>query len=263
MWMATDDGGLVAVTYGPSRVTAKVATGVEATITQETEYPFEGTIHFTVDVTSAERFPLTFRIPAWADETSLTIDGETYHPQAGTLHRVDRIWHSRDCVILSLPMKIRTERRYKDAVAVLRGPLYFALKIGGDYRQLRHYFKGSADWEIRPTTTWNVGLVLDTENPEKSFQLRRNPIQVLPFVGQGEPVFMPGAEDFTDWDKEEPVVLTARARVIPEWGMDPKWASAADPPESPVRVDGKDFEVELIPYGCSRLRIAEFPVIRP
>lgn len=36
-------------------------------------------------------------------------------------------------------------------------------------------------------------------------------------------------------------------------------ASAAQVPLSPVRSDSPEETVELIPYGCSRLRIAEFP----
>jgi DUF1680 family protein len=67
MWMATNDNGLAAVSYGPSVVTAKVAKGKEVTITEETNYPFNGLITFTISTEKPVKFPLEFRIPGWAD----------------------------------------------------------------------------------------------------------------------------------------------------------------------------------------------------
>jgi len=39
LWMATNDNGLAAVAYGPSRVTAQVGNHDEVTILEETDYP--------------------------------------------------------------------------------------------------------------------------------------------------------------------------------------------------------------------------------
>ena len=44
MWMATNDNGLALVAYGPSVVKAKVGKGNEVTITEETDYPFKGSV---------------------------------------------------------------------------------------------------------------------------------------------------------------------------------------------------------------------------
>ena len=49
MWMATHDNGLVAAAYGPSEVTAKVSDGSEVTITEDTDYPFDGKIVFRMN----------------------------------------------------------------------------------------------------------------------------------------------------------------------------------------------------------------------
>jgi hypothetical protein len=38
-------------------------------------------------------------------------------------------------------------------------------------------------------------------------------------------------------------------------------ASAADITVSPVAVDTPETIVELIPYGCTRLRLSEFPLV--
>ena len=57
MWMATPDGGLAAVAYGPSTVTAEVGPGARVTITETTEYPFAGSIRMSVWHGNALRFP--------------------------------------------------------------------------------------------------------------------------------------------------------------------------------------------------------------
>ena len=43
--MITDS---IAVAYGPSTVRAKVGKGEEVTITEETDYPFDGTVRFRI-----------------------------------------------------------------------------------------------------------------------------------------------------------------------------------------------------------------------
>jgi len=54
--------------------------------------------------------------------------------------------------------------------------------------------------------------------------------------------------------------ISLQGKVIPEWQMHPTWPNADDPPDNP-EVQGENVKIELIPYGCSRLRIAEFPVL--
>ena len=56
------------------------------------------------------------------------------------------------------------------------------------------------------------------------------------------------------------MVLKVKARRIPQWGMN--GSSAGEVPQSPVHTDSPETLVELIQYGCSRLRIAEFPTVQ-
>ena len=55
------------------------------------------------------------------------------------------------------------------------------------------------------------------------------------------------------------MVLKVRGRLIPSWGL--RAHSADAPPSSPVETDQPIADLELIPYGCARLRLTEFPIV--
>jgi DUF1680 family protein len=66
--MATADGGIALVAYGPCSASAQVADRVTASLVEETEYPFDGTVRLRLSLPRSARFPLMLRIPAWASE---------------------------------------------------------------------------------------------------------------------------------------------------------------------------------------------------
>ncbi len=246
MWMATPDQGLAAVAYGPNRVTAKVGeAGDEVTIVQETDYPFAGEIRLTVRTAQPAAFPLHLRIPHWADGAKLVVAGQEMPTKAGEFAIVNRTWKTGDVVELMLPMNLRTERRYNDAVSILRGPLYFSLRIGEKWTKLKSYHDTLpvADWQIESTTPWNFGLQIDPANPDASIQATTRKPGKVPF----------------DTDAA-PVVLKVRGKPIPGWQLEHH--SAGETPVSPIATDAPVTDLELIPYGSTRLRITEFPVVR-
>jgi hypothetical protein len=63
------------------------------------------------------------------------------------------------------------------------------------------------------------------------------------------------------------VVATARARKIPSWRLDAGWAAEIAPPDSawadPTRriTNQPEETVTLIPYGCTNIRVTEFPTL--
>jgi hypothetical protein len=67
----------------------------------------------------------------------------------------------------------------------------------------------------------------------------------------------PGKTPFAQ--NSAPVVLKVKGRAIPGWVLVSN--SAGETPSSPVVSNQPDTELELIPYGSTRLRITEFPVI--
>jgi hypothetical protein len=263
LWMATPDNGVCAALYSANEVRLKVGNGAQVQFKEETHYPFEDTIRFALTTKDPVTFPLYLRLPAWCEAPELSLNDARTEVQArgGKFVRIEREWKNGDVVTLRLPMKlsIRKWTQNHDSASVNYGPLTFSLKIGERYE--RHdsiktaigdskWQKGAdpskwPSYEILPTTPWNYGLVLNEDDPAKSFNVKAGnwPVNDFPFT--------------TD---DAPIVITAKAKKIPEWDLD-RYGLCAVLQDSPVLSDEPIETVSLIPMGCARLRISAFPVV--
>lgn len=264
MWMATNDNGLAVVAYGPSIVRAKVGKGKEVVITEETSYPFTGSVRFSIATTETVKFPVELRIPGWADSVTIKYKNESVVVKGKTTFKLNEKWRNGDQITLEFPMDIRTEKRYNNSLSVLRGPLYYSLRIEKEFKSVKiNYdnfaYKGSVDWEITASSPWNYGLLIDKQNVTRGFKITENGVGKYPFSDTGDMIWSADSSKYITSTTEAPVVIRARGILIPEWIMENN--SAAIPPKSPVKPVGDPVIIKLVPYGCAKLRITEFPVM--
>ncbi|HPC99098.1 MAG TPA: glycoside hydrolase family 127 protein [Bacteroidales bacterium] len=266
MWMATNDNGLVAVAYGPSSVTAKVGRkGKIVTVTEETGYPFRENIRFIIKTEGKIRFPIYLRIPGWAGSYTLSYKGKIINiKNSPGIFEINEKWSPGDEILLQIPMNVRTERRFNNSMSVLRGPLYFALRIDKEYKSVKlnydnYGYIGSVDWEIYPRSDWNYALFADPDNPEKSFEVTENSISAWPFADTGDMIWSADSSKYYRFPGEPPVIIRSLGVKLQDWGMTDN--SASPPPLSPVKSHDQPESVTLVPYGSARLRITEFPVV--
>ena len=173
---ATPDNGLAAILYNACKAKVKVGNGTEVTIQEQTNYPFEETIRFTLTTPENVTFPLYLRIPSWCKNASITVNGEKLNADliAGKYARITREWSDADEIVLTVPMEInyRQWQVNKNSVSVDYGPLSLSLKIEEDNQQKdsRETAIGDSKWqegadasawptyEIYPASSWNYAL---------------------------------------------------------------------------------------------------------
>jgi hypothetical protein len=247
LWLATADNGIAAALYAPSEVKAKVAGGEEVRISEDTWYPFGDNIDFTIWTCSPVEFPLYLRIPEWSEGAAVFLNGEKQQVDllAGHYAAITRTWQNGDQVRLVFSPRITVKKWEKigNSASVRRGPLWFSLKIGEEWKR----YGGTDAWpayEILPTTPWNYGLALDPSRPEVSISL----------VTQKIPAYQPFEPEAS------PVVLKAKAKRVPNWKAEGKMV--AKMPLGPVASSEPLEDITLIPMGCARLRLSVFPLIR-
>jgi DUF1680 family protein len=127
---ASSPRGVYLCLYGGSRLQTD-----QITLTQETEYPWDGRVKLTIERAPAGDFSLGLRIPAWAEGAAVRINADSASPAAtGTFHEIRRVWKTGDSVELDLPMPPRMVEanpyveEARNHVAVMRGPIVYCLE---------------------------------------------------------------------------------------------------------------------------------------
>ena len=263
LWLATPDNGLCAAIFSASEVSARVGDGANVRVTEETHYPFEEKIRFTVHAGNAVAFPFYLRIPGWCKTADVSVNGKkiSVAPGAGKYVRVERKWKNNDVLTLDLPMEVSVQRwtANHDSVSVNYGPLTFSLKIGERVERVDSAATaiGDSGWQktadpaqwpsfgYYPTTPWNYGLVMDGAQPEKSFTVKKLawPRDNFPFTPESCPI-----------------QIVAKGKQIPEWTLD-KYGLCATLQDSPAASDQPVQDLTLIPMGAARLRVSAFPAV--
>jgi hypothetical protein len=236
---AENADGLAAMIYAPCEVLT-VIKGIPVHIVEQTDYPFRGVVRLEVTPASPVKFPLHFRIPAWAANARILVNGKAMPAiEPGTFAHVDRNWQARDTVEINFPMRTRVSRWFNESIAVERGPLVFSYGIGENWVKLRDR-RMTADWQVFPASQWNYALKVDADAPDSGISVLETPVTEVPFSRQ-----------------HAPVTLAVKARRLNSWRAED--GAADPPPQSPVTTEEPEETISLIPYAAAKLRITAFP----
>jgi len=266
---ATADGGIAISLLGPLTSTVSLVgpnKGFSATLSVTTDYPFGDFIDIGLTLSGsppAGSVPIYVRIPSWSMSANISVmNGAAIAAGPnGTMFLIPNLGMANlglaQTAHLELNPSIYVDSvgvLYNGAVSIHRGALTYGMTLGEkinvtgvhDCPALDH--PEIADYTINSTTTWNVALILDPQNPNLS--------EYLTFTRVGS-VNMSQPFDHL----APPLQITAMAREIPSWLL--QHGSAAAPPSSPAcetpSACGEPFPVTFVPFGSQHLRMSVLP----
>lgn len=143
--------------YAPGMARFALVQAGEVVIEQETRYPFDGSARLRLALERPTRFTLRLRIPSWAKNASIRVNGEPVESDVrpGDYATIEREWQAGDSVALDFPMPpqvhyrahrnvqesrapdgspVHQEVLRHDYLAITRGPLVYATGLIDGYK---------------------------------------------------------------------------------------------------------------------------------
>ena len=206
------------------------------TITLETNYPFRNEMHYKIEADKDFRFIV--RIPSFAK--NLMVNGKS----AQTADLTFDISVGTTEITLSFDTVPYLKERPNNLYALQMGSLLFSVPIEYEKKMKEYTRKGVerkfpyCDYEFIPKSQWNYAFA-DTE-----LKVNFKEVSNIPFSQDNPPVTIKADTCQINWGLKFPYKSICRKT-----------------PKSRVPISDVK-EIELQPYGCSRLRMTEMPLLK-
>jgi len=192
----------------------------------------------------------------------------------GTFYTLKNNFKNHDKIKLVLPAKLKYQKSTDGGISLERGPLVFSLNIKQE-RRIRipnainpHSNDEFPAYEFYPASDWNYGLCIDTLNLDETVKfVRTENVNQNPWEVPQMKLVVP-AKKISDWKLNVEDSGTKRGQfgnkeydiyVNGEFVFTPELPSNASLEKAK---SNQTENIELVPYGCSKLRVTIFPLVK-
>lgn len=174
MWMRNEEG-IIANLFGASEVNTSIK-GQEVKIIQETLYPFDFRLLFTVETEGNKEFVIFVRKPSWAKRVD--VNSKAKVEQVGDYFKFTKAWQSGDQIALKYEAEPVTRIDKQGKQYISYGPLVFALELEGEAVEIKDYdLEGFRDLHYKPTVSelleYPQLLRVDTEITMEEYSIEK------------------------------------------------------------------------------------------
>jgi DUF1680 family protein len=122
--------------YGGSQLQTLLNGKDKISLTQVSDYPWDGNIKISIENAPKKAFSLYLRIPEWCEKATVTINGQTLsvETRANSYTEINRVWKKGDVVelVLDMPAKLLESNplveETRNQTCVKRGPIVYCLE---------------------------------------------------------------------------------------------------------------------------------------
>ena len=233
MRLLKTENGIAICAVAPSKVETEID-GAKLAVEIITNYPFEDGYKIKVNSSTHGAREILVRIPEKA--VGAKIDGKEV---GNGFVKITRDFFGESIIDVHFDFNIELTERPSGLFCAERGNLVFSLPIGERWEK-KEYVRDGVErkfpycaYEIFPTTDLNYGFA------DKKFTVEFGEVGDVPFSPVGAPIKLKAKMAQVDWKMTD-----GRCEELPE----------------SKKSIGEPIETELIPYGCTNLRMTEMPI---